>query len=393
MNPFEIKDIPGKGRGMVSTKRFAKGDIILEEEPFVSSQFSWNAAYGYAACNHCMRPLETITENVHRLANNPLVHVPMQEQDPTLHWINQFTECKFCKTRYCCEDCRIDAYNKYHRFMCLGKFVDDDSHPINILNDTWKKMHYPPETSSIMLLVRLMAMYSQSKNKQEFMDQLKSFQSDIINRSENIYHKMLGESYEKQMEQLFMSFCNAFKSEEFSEFTTPDSFKALLGLVATNSQGIATSVLADWVKKASAIPLPTQQKEVLEEHINSIYSAVDEFAGEFLNNEGSGLYLIQSKINHSCIPNAASTFPYSSDIVVLEALKPIEPGEEICISYLDECQLNRSRHSRQKHLKENYIFVCSCPKCIEQAGDPNETSEDEEDDDGMDLDNDDDMME
>lgn len=85
-------------------------------------------------------------------------------------------------------------------------------------------------------------------------------------------------------------------------------------------------------------------------------------AGEFLNNEGSGLYLIQSKINHSCVPNAESTFPYSNDIVVLKAIKPIQPGEEICISYIDECQLDRSRHSRQKvyifeKYRKNYMLL------------------------------------
>lgn len=82
-------------------------------------------------------------------------------------------------------------------------------------------------------------------------------------------------------------------------------------------------------------------------------------AGEFLNNEGSGLYFLQSKINHSCVPNAESTFPYSNDIVVLKAIKAIQPGEEICISYIDECQLDRSRHSRQK------VYNISCFKIIQ----------------------------
>lgn len=111
-----------------------------------------------------------------------------------------------------------------------------------------------------------------------------------------------------------------------------------------------------------------------------------------MNNEGSGLYLLQSKINHSCVPNACSTFPYSNDIVVLKALAPIQQGEEICISYLDECMLERSRHSRHKVLRENYVFICQCPKCRAQASDPDETSEDDDDDDEMDdYDDDDDM--
>lgn len=63
-------------------------------------------------------------------------------------------------------------------------------------------------------------------------------------------------------------------------------------------------------------------------------------------------------------------------------------GEEICISYLDDCLLSRSRHSRQKELRENYLFNCSCQKCEEQKGDPDVTSdeEDEEGEESMDED-------
>uniref|UniRef100_T1PLE1 Protein-lysine N-trimethyltransferase SMYD5 n=1 Tax=Musca domestica TaxID=7370 RepID=T1PLE1_MUSDO len=202
---------------------------------------------------------------------------------------------------------------------------------------------------------------------------------------------MLGENFEQQMEQLYAAFCEAFQGENFQMFTTPEAFKTLMGLVGTNSQGVATSVLAEWVKKVSDLPMPEADKAKLDEYIDDIYNKVSEFAGEFLNNEGSGLYLLQSKINHSCVPNAQSTFPYSNDIVVLKATRDIQPGEEICISYLDECQLERSRHSRQKILKENYIFVCNCPKCQLQSNDPDETSEDEDEDD-MDMEDDYDDM-
>lgn len=71
---------------------------------------------------------------------------------------------------------------------------------------------------------------------------------------------------------------------------------------------------------------------------------------QFLNNEGSGLYLTQSKLNHSCVPNAQPSFPYSDHTLAIKALTAIRAGEEICISYLDECSLERSRHSRQKVL-------------------------------------------
>uniref|UniRef100_A0A1A9WRS9 Protein-lysine N-trimethyltransferase SMYD5 n=1 Tax=Glossina brevipalpis TaxID=37001 RepID=A0A1A9WRS9_9MUSC len=373
------------GRAMVSTKPFNTDDIIFEEEPFVSCQFSWNAAYGYAACDHCLRPLETVIENIRRLANQSNLAVPLTEYDPTAQWSKQFTCCPKCKVRYCSEDCRIEALKRYHRVACLGSYRNDESHPINKLNEIWKKMHYPPETGTIMLLVRLLAMYRESINKKEFLENLQSFQSLIMNKEQRIYHKMLGENFEQQMEQLYQAFREAFQDEEFNMFTTPEAFKALMGLMGTNSQGVATSVLAEWVKKVTELPLPEHDKNKLDEYIDDIYQKIGEFAGEFLNNEGSGLYLLQSKINHSCLPNAVATFPYSNDIVVLKALQTIQVGEEICISYLDGCQLDRSRHSRQKILKENYIFVCECYKCQQEANDPDETSEDEYDDDEMDM--------
>lgn len=105
--------------------------------------------------------------------------------------------------------------------------------------------------------------------------------------------------------------------------------------------------------------------------------------GTFLNNEGSGLYTIQSTINHSCLPNAVVEFPYSNSTLVLKAIRNIEPEEEVCIAYLDECLLERSRHSRQKALSSQYLFICQCARCSMEIDDPDVTSEEDYDDDDM----------
>lgn len=101
----------------------------------------------------------------------------------------------------------------------------------------------------------------------------------------------------------------------------------------------------------------------------------------FLNNEGTGLYSLQSTINHSCDPNAVVELPYSNSTLVVKATRDIQPEEEICIAYLDECLLERSRHSRQKVLSSLYLFICQCNKCLSQADDPDLTSDSEEDSD------------
>ena len=46
-----------------------------------------------------------------------------------------------------------------------------------------------------------------------------------------------------------------------------------------------------------------------------------EVVGSFLDNEGSGLYTLQSAINHSCVPNAIVEFPYSNNVLVLKAIR------------------------------------------------------------------------
>ena len=51
--------------------------------------------------------------------------------------------------------------------------------------------------------------------------------------------------------------------------------------------------------------------------------------------------------------------------------------------------LVKRMHSAYVFLKENYIFLCECPKCLAQSNDPNETSEDEDDDMDEEMDDDD----
>ena len=150
-----------------------------------------------------------------------------------------------------------------------------------------------------------------------------------------------------------------------------------MALIGRNSQGIGTSAFAVWVKKSEKLPLKAEDKSKLDELIDAVYAAIDQHAGSFLNNEGSGLYSKQSTINHSCQPNAIVEFNFNNHELVVNTTKRIDAGEEILISYLDECDLERSRHSRNRMLAENYLFRCDCTKCQDQQDDPDVTSDEE----------------
>jgi SET and MYND domain-containing protein 5 len=250
-------------------------------------------------------------------------------------------------------------------------------------------MHYPPETSTINLVVRLLAMAIQ--NPGPVLPALKDFQSVSENPDLLIFHKMLGENFSHQIDKLRMEIQTIFGGQEtVGQFLTEDGFRSIFALIGTNSQGIGTSPFADWVKNVSEKPMSDSERSSVDELIDTLYSVLEAENESFLNAEGAGLYSLQSKINHSCEPNAEIKFPHSNHVLAVTATKPIAAGEEVSISYLSECDLERSRHSRQKTLKENYLFVCECPLCCrQQADDPGVTSEEEMDtDDGDEADSD-----
>jgi hypothetical protein len=62
---------------------------------------------------------------------------------------------------YCNKECREKAWTSYHKCLCLGQAREDPDHPVNKLMEIWRNMHYPPETASIMLLLKMIAMVKQ----------------------------------------------------------------------------------------------------------------------------------------------------------------------------------------------------------------------------------------
>ncbi len=65
-----------------------------------------------------------------------------------------------------------------------------------------RKMHYPPETASIMLLARILATFIQRKDREELKNQLMLLCHHTVNEEDEIAHKILGQEFEIQLEML-----------------------------------------------------------------------------------------------------------------------------------------------------------------------------------------------
>ncbi|XP_073997905.1 SET and MYND domain containing, class 5 [Rhodnius prolixus] len=358
-----------KGVGIFAFKDFCEGDVIFEEEPIVAAQFYWNEKYGYLACHHCLRPMESTVENIKRLSNNENIVLSHPNLCPTDKSKHVYCDCG---VGFCSTSCKELSWEQYHKCLCTLR-----NPSLNKLLKSWSGFHYPPETSSIMLLLKMIAIIELSSNYDEAVSTFLKFQHNYVNEDENMLMKFLGSEYAENFRIVHSLLHEVFPCKFVKEFVTEDGLRKLFALIGRNGQGIGTSVYSEWVKKVEKLDLNEEEKSKMDIFINKVYDAMNEHVGTFLNCEGSGLYKMQKNINHSCNPNATVTFPHSNFTLSLIASKNIKAGEEICVSYLDECNLFRSRHSRRVILRNHYLFECHCEKCTEQAGDPDVTSEEE----------------
>ncbi|XP_002735533.1 protein-lysine N-trimethyltransferase SMYD5-like [Saccoglossus kowalevskii] len=365
-----------KGKGVFAKQRFRKNDVIFREKPIVCAQFLWNEYYKYSACDHCMKSLETAEEMARRLSAISSLVLPYPQCCEVKK--DEHVSCPACQTQYCSTKCKEDAEKLYHRVLCMGQHPADPEHPIAKLQDIWRNMHFPPETASIMLIAKMIAKIKQAPDKSEAVAAFSQFRRATVNEEADITHKLLGEEFQGDIDMLLPFLNEALKEETVSHWFTSEGIRSLFALIGTNGQGVGTSSLSVYVHNCDALDLNTDDRQRLDLFIDQLYVDIEKESGSFLNCEGSALYSLQSCCNHSCVPNAEVTFPDNDAAVSVMALQDIQENEEICISYLGECDIGRSRHSRQKILRENYLFNCNCMKCQSQCDDADVTSDEDE---------------
>lgn len=74
------------------------------------------------------------------------------------------------------------------------------------------------------------------------------------------------------------------------------------------------------------------------------------------------VYPFMSKVNHSCCPNAWVVAPDDGPGQLI-CLRPMAPGDEVTVSYLNDVQLGFPVELRQGLLAEAWEFDCRCSRC------------------------------
>lgn len=78
------------------------------------------------------------------------------------------------------------------------------------------------------------------------------------------------------------------------------------------------------------------------------------------NASEGGLFLIASRINHSCRHNSQNTWNANLNQITIHAFEDIEEGEEITISSVDG---SKNYADRQRILNNSFGFTCACSLC------------------------------
>jgi hypothetical protein len=109
---------------------------------------------------------------------------------------------------------------------------------------------------------------------------------------------------------------------------------------------------------------PNFKREV-EQGLRMPWNAIDARVRKVLaiaitNMFNQGVFLLGSRINHSCIPNVHFAFNQNLNKATFHAVREIDKGEELTLSYIDSA--NRTRAIRQSELAPRG-FKCTCPAC------------------------------
>uniref|UniRef100_A0A1S3CPQ6 Uncharacterized protein n=1 Tax=Cucumis melo TaxID=3656 RepID=A0A1S3CPQ6_CUCME len=193
---------------------------------------------------------------------------------------------------------------------------------------------------------------------------LHRLECDALARLDKGRHKSVTPSI-RLMIKLFIR--RKLQSEKVIPMAATDNYKLVEELI-DHMSGIDEKQLVLYAQMGTLVNLILQWPEMNVKEIAVNFSKLACNAHTICDSElrplGTGLYPVISIINHSCLPNAVLVFEGRSAVV--RAVQHIPPGSEVSISYIETAG---STMTRQKTLKENYLFTCTCSRCVKAQED------------------------
>lgn len=325
---FRISETPYGGRGCIAVTRISSGEVVHSCMPFSSSIAR---PYRKEVCLWCFQFQGGKT-------------LPCRlGQKAQLYFCSEVCRSKFIDQDI--DDILADSLVQLElNYLHIQKYQEDvdirSSVSLEEIENAWneverwdqkistlkpsKRVSYIPhideaEYNEIKYIIGVLFQYYRNDS-----DELVYFNSLQSSETEKIIrYPLLLDSYIKVFKYLRLT-CKS----HLQKFISVALVRAVIGKNLTNAFGI-------WSKPESI----TGEKDYF----------------------GFSVYPSASYFNHSCLPNLNKIF--EGRRVIFKAFSDINPGDELCISYIGKPHEDES--VRQKYLDE-WFFNCLCIKCTDQ---------------------------
>jgi len=297
-----------------------------------------------------------------------------------------------CGDVYCCQECEESSWSASHSVLCCGAIAPRNVQGGQERIDALKKFKSHAEENNCHLLLAAQVVATVILNAQnqigktegedaawaalihgfepfrmgwrqpwwECATQDEGTQTGM-GYTEDKFKSAVREMGNESLSRLIEAFDLEF--QQFPALFSLDVWGDILGMFDLNNLSIRV-----WNPANSYLEFLAnlQEPEFCQamEQAAPILEVLQDAADGSVHCEGTGFFMLQSLLNHSCDPNAASikTQDEHTGVAVIAAVKTIEPGEEITIDYMDVKELPVAE--RQEVLFQQYHFQCRCARCI-----------------------------
>lgn len=387
-----VRVMEGKGKGIVSDSLFREGDIVLTERALACCQNLDERRAGIPVCVTSGRSLETPEENFRRVAGRDPGELPGISAGAPLGTTEPFcaiprVPCANaeggCALAFASEELRKQGWERHHCVLCRGVMTAAQTAALDEFeSESWIQAGVDYSDTFHLTLHIIAIVIAAVRRGDDAAAAWRPFLFLISCPWERFVFPYLLDKTSPEKP-------DGEKSEE-ERRTKEDCLEKVMRLiraifVPTPAEDavlnehrvtrILGSVLLNGQERSPASPW-AQYLEWLNEHgqkqarkqVKKLAAELgDAASGLQCSARGQGIYRVGACLNHSCDPNCQVSYTSDYDeTLVVYALRGVERGEEICISYIDE---KASLQTRSDMLDAHYLFTCMCPKCLRERAD------------------------
>ena len=361
-----VRDTGRAGLGLFATRAYARGEVLFTERPQITVASSTSSRH----CGSCMRAMIACPAELPHANCWPVTC--------------RATKCPRCGTLYCCTTCAATAEANGHRRLCEAIASGAVATFEQKCREQGTGLSADPRLAvvSAKLVLAMLAQLAACGDGSGA-DEASRFAhlADGCDEGGGAGSGASGgpagaHTLAARLQPLMRA--TLCLTDDESRLFDNHRVRGLLCAVSSNATWVQpVSSFADYVAASRSVRRRDERGETLrqlEAHCAALRARLppelldgteraDEVADVAYGARGAALFVLQSKINHSCRPCCKLVCAFTDATIDVVADADIGVGQEITISYVSPA-LDGAR--RRQMLKASYGFSCACEACAKE---------------------------